>query len=322
MEALAEHALAVFPLAAGEAPAVRYVSFAQSVQRGVTITELPGAASVNDLAVTNPLDVAVLLYEGEEVLGAQQNRTFDVSVLVAAETTLPVPVSCVEVGRWDGTRAAEPLAPAPQTANPRLRRMKSTRMRSELDAGRAPRARQSEVWSVVAAASGRHGVSSRTGAMHDVFETRRAQLNAVARAVELHPGQVGMLAAVGGRFLVLDHVSEPAAFASLHGPLLQGYALDALEVTPTGAPSLADESELLDRLLAAPVRRGPAVGLGESLRFASGGLAGTALSHGGELITLTAFAEDAPADNNAPSVRIGRPSHRRRPRGREGGLSG
>ena len=35
---------------------------------------------MNDLVVVNPTAVAVLLYEGEEVLGAQQNRTFDVSV--------------------------------------------------------------------------------------------------------------------------------------------------------------------------------------------------------------------------------------------------
>ena len=49
--------------------------------------ELP-APSVNDVLVDNPLDVAVLLYEGEEVQGAQQDRTLDVSVLVAARSRL------------------------------------------------------------------------------------------------------------------------------------------------------------------------------------------------------------------------------------------
>jgi hypothetical protein len=49
---------------------------------------LAGGASVNDLLVLNPTDVDVLLYEGEEVLGAQQNRTFDVSVLVPAGISL------------------------------------------------------------------------------------------------------------------------------------------------------------------------------------------------------------------------------------------
>jgi hypothetical protein len=265
--------LAVFPLIADAAPAVGYVSFAQAVQRGLAITELPSGASVNDLVVTNPLEVGVLLYEGEEVLGAQQNRTFDVSVLVGAGSGLTVPVSCVEAGRWDGSRAGEAFSPAPQTANPRLRRMKSAQTRGRVDAGLDARANQGEVWREVAATAGRHGVSSETGAMHDIFETRRAQLNAVTDAIELHFGQVGMLAAIGGRFVVLDHVSEPEAFAALHGPLVQGYALDALAVAPpVAAPSVEDARDFIGLLLAAPVRRGPAVGLGEAVRFAFGGL--------------------------------------------------
>lgn len=47
-----------------------------------------GGASVNDLAVQKLLDKPVLLYEGEEALGAQQNRTYDVSALIVAQTRL------------------------------------------------------------------------------------------------------------------------------------------------------------------------------------------------------------------------------------------
>ena len=69
--------------------------------------------------VVNPTDVAVLLYEGEEVLGAQQNRTFDVSVLVPAGASVRVPVSCVEHGRWESARHDEAFRPA---RRPRTRR--------------------------------------------------------------------------------------------------------------------------------------------------------------------------------------------------------
>ena len=63
-----------------------------------------GAASVRALVIENPTDLPLLVYEGEEVLGAQQNRTFDDSVLVASGEKLRVDVSCVEAGRWDGSR--------------------------------------------------------------------------------------------------------------------------------------------------------------------------------------------------------------------------
>src|SRR5436190_13153078 len=76
--------LAVFPLF-GPPAHFEYQSFAQGLAHGVSIKELAGGASVNDLVVTNPTELPVLLFEGEEVLGAQQNRTFDVSVLVGAQ---------------------------------------------------------------------------------------------------------------------------------------------------------------------------------------------------------------------------------------------
>ena len=74
------------------------------------------------------------------MLGAQQNRTFDVSVLVAARAQLQVPVSCVEAGRWDGGRHDESFSPAPQAAYPALRRMKNRAARASVAAGTGPRA--------------------------------------------------------------------------------------------------------------------------------------------------------------------------------------
>src|SRR5262245_20333926 len=82
--------LTVFPVF-GPEPRCHYHGYAQVQGTGVTIGELPGGASVNDLFVQNPTDEMVLLFEGEEVLGAQQNRTFDVSVLVKEHSRLEVP---------------------------------------------------------------------------------------------------------------------------------------------------------------------------------------------------------------------------------------
>src|SRR3954447_14076343 len=116
--------LAVFPLF-GPSARFEYQSFAQGSAHGVSIKEIPGGGSVNDLVVSNPTGLPVLLFEGEEVLGAQQNRTFDVSILVAAQTMLRIPVSCVEAHRWDGARHDEVFSPAPQSAYPTLRRLKN-----------------------------------------------------------------------------------------------------------------------------------------------------------------------------------------------------
>jgi hypothetical protein len=282
--------LAVFALVAEGPPALRYLPFASAVGRGAAVTELAEGASVNDLLFTNPLDTPVLLYEGEEVLGAQQNRTFDTSILVAAASKLRVPVSCVEHGRWDGTRHGEAFAPAPQAAYPAMRKLKNAQARAGVAAGGEARAIQGEVWREVGEKAARHRVRSMTAAVHDVYEHHRGDLNSLAGAITRHEAQVGALVALGGRFVVLDHVSDPDAWAVLHDPLLQGYALDALEATEATPPTVDDARDFVALLAQAPRERSATAGLGESVRFEFGGLAGTGLVHAGETVTLTAFA--------------------------------
>ena len=288
-------ALCVFPLIAGRAPELDYLAFAEASRRGAKLTELASGADVNTLLVHNPLDVPVLLYEGEEIHGAQQNRTIDISVLVAAHSKLEVPVSCVEQGRWDHRRHAHAFTSAHHAPHPELRRLKNERVRERLAAGHEPRADQGEVWQEIAATSARHGARSGTGALHDVFEHRRDMIDRAGREIEMKCSQVGMLAAIGGRFVVLDYVSDVEAFAELHDPLVAGYALDAIEpdAVDTRAPSLDDARDFLALLLDAPTRATAGVGLGETLRFDFGGFGGTALAADRELVTLSAFAAKA-----------------------------
>ncbi len=282
-EPCAAAALTVFPLL-GPPAALEYLSFAQARPAGVTVTELPNA-SVNDLLIANPTGTPVLLYEGEEVLGARQNRTFDVSVLVGARSRLTVPVSCVEHGRWDAARHAEAFAPAPQTAYPALRRLKSRQVRAAVAAGAPARADQAAVWAEVARCGAAEGARTRTQAMHDVFEHRRDRLAALRRRIPLAPGQTGALVAVGGRFTVLDFVGRADVFASLWPALLEGYCLEALAAAPAPPPSRDDAHALLAGLLALPLREGYAIGCGRYVRFARG----SGLVSEGELVALSAY---------------------------------
>jgi hypothetical protein len=309
--------LAVFPLF-GPPPVAEYVAFADGVARGLLVKELEGGASVGDLVVLNPTDVNVLLYEGEEVLGAQQNRTFDVSVLVAAGRSLRVPVSCVEHGRWDGARHDEAFTPAPQSAYPSLRAMKNRAAHARVATGLAARADQGAVWDEVAAKSSRLDVASPTGAMHDIYEHRRDRLRAFESAIAIRPGQTGALAAIGGRLTVLDHVSRPDAFATLHAPLVRGYALDALEIVDAPpAPSVDAAQAFVEMLASARVTQHDGIGLGRDTRFTTPRATGAGLVAGDELVQLTAFAAEGDGGGAGAAVqavrraRVRRPSRRR-----------
>lgn len=316
--------LAVYPLF-GPTPTLVYAAFA-SAHEQVSITELEGGASVNDLLVHNKGTLPVLLYEGEEILGAQQNRVFDISILVAAESKTPVPVSCVEQGRWDGSKHREAFRPSPQSADPRMRKLKNKRARMSFAAGSEARADQGEVWREVAGRSAELDAHSPTAAMSAIYESHRDRLGEIRKSVRLHDGQCGSVAVIDGRIAMLDYAGRADVFAALQPALLEGYALDALAAerreaeaefrfdavdvgTVRGFTLLACDSPAATR------GRGP--GVGETAHFGTNGVEGSALLHGGELIQLTAFPSDDGdgadgAAGSGPSAgRIRRPSRRR-----------
>jgi hypothetical protein len=303
--------LAVFPLF-GPPARFEYQSFAQGRAHGVSIKELAGLASVNDLVVNNPTGLAVLLFEGEEVLGAQQNRTFDVSALVPAQSTLRVPVSCVEAGRWDGRRHREEFAPAPQAAYPTLRRLKNEAVLAAVASGADARADQDAVWSEVDHKLDALTASAPTRAMHDGYEARRHELGELTGACSLKPGQTGMLVAIGGEFSVLDRVSQPGVLGSLFEPLVQGYALDALGGADAEPPSVDNAQALVDAVLSSPTQERDGIGLGRDLRLNANGVTGAGVVCADELVQLSVFARDGHrADAPLHNARIRRPSRRR-----------
>ena len=151
--------------------------------------------------------------------------------------------------------------------------------------------------------------------MHDIYEARRGRLAELSGAMRLREGQCGTLVAIGGRFAVLDFVGRADVFADLFGPLVQGYALDAIEAEEDAvAPSLGEGSGFVSLVLGTEATRGKSLGLGEDLRFAADGVAGAGLATDGGLVQLTAFPDDGSEPGSGPSAssRIRRPSHRRR----------
>lgn len=285
-EPVERRGLVVAPLFPRCRPSAEYVTLEEAVPHGLRISEVDEAGSVPELLVENPLDANVLLYDGEEVTGAKQNRILNLTVLVGARSATKIPVSCVEQGRW--SRQSRHFAPAPHASYPALRHRKALALEA------APMMRgaaQEVVWDEVSEKSTRNRVHSPTGAHADLFEARQEELAALRKVFPLQPGQSGSIFTTGGQF-VLDYVSRPEAFALFYPKLLDGYLLDGIERLD-GKP--AGEEELESFLAAtqeARRKRSPSAALGEDVRLNGAGIIGSGLELEGELIQLSAFAHN------------------------------
>jgi len=96
-EPLRHGALTVVPLLAPMLAEPEWLTLAEAGDR-VQVTEIDEAGSVPNLKVANMADRPLLLLDGEELVGAKQNRILNTTVLVAARTETTIPVSCVEQG--------------------------------------------------------------------------------------------------------------------------------------------------------------------------------------------------------------------------------
>ncbi len=300
-EPVEHRGVVIAPLFPRRQPRAQYVTLEDSLALGFRVRELDEAGVVPTLAVENPLDANVLLYDGEELVGAKQNRILNVTVLVPAESKTAIPVSCVEEGRW--SRRSQFFAAAPHAAYPELRRRKAERLSAApLEAGLA----QGAVWDEVSAKSARLRVDSPTRAQADIFRSHEASLAELRRAFPPAPGQSGALFALGDRMCV-DYVSGPDAFVQLYPKLLEGYLLDAIERLdgkPTGAETL---EAFLREVESAPSSRAASVALGEDVRLRGKQVVGSGLELEGELVQLCAFSTEGAA---AAEARILRPSRR------------
>jgi hypothetical protein len=302
-EPVEHRGIVVTPLFPRRDPVAAYITLDEALPRGFRVSETSDAGSVPELIVENPTDSKVLLYDGEELVGAKQNRILNVSVLVGAGAKLPIPVSCVEQGRW--RRESATFSSADHISHSHLRRRKAQSLAAQpLSLGAA----QGEVWDEVYGKQMRMGVSSDTAANRDTFAAHGEQLRALEDAFASGPGQCGAVLGLG-EDLCLDAVSRPDAFALLWPKLRAGYLLDALERLDGRATSVERISAFVDEVAAARVTRGPSAGLGEDLRLRGTGVVGSGLALGDETIQLSAFtSEDA---GSRAFGRIARPSRRR-----------
>ncbi len=284
--------LTLYPLLAAGPAQPGYRLLDQALALGCArVTEVSEGGSVPELCLVNDGDLPLLLLDGEELIGAKQNRILNLSVLAPAHQTIIIPVSCVEAGRWHRQSA--------EFAGARRAHFAAGRARKAADVSDSLRRRgtretnQGRVWADIQEKSRRFGIHSATSAAAALYAGQRERLDDFQRAFAPQPGQCGALFAIDGRLVGLDLFDSPTTLAAALPKLVESHALDAIDaaIAPGAAPTAAaSPAAWLAAIAQAAIDRFPAVGEGEDWRLRGPALTGGALVKDDHLIHLCAFA--------------------------------
>ena len=134
----------------------------------VKISEVSEGGRVPDLQLTNSGKLPVLIIDGEEMVGAKQNRVINLTVLVAAGTKVIIPVSCVEAGRW--RYSSSDFCASPQAMYASGRSAKMAGVTDSMRIRKSYRSDQGAVWNDIAHKMSRMEARSPSSEMKAIFE--------------------------------------------------------------------------------------------------------------------------------------------------------
>jgi hypothetical protein len=284
--------LHIFPLRGGTPEEGNLLLLEDGLRAGtLRVEELYESGCAPELRVVNEGDLRVLILEGDELIGAGQDRVANSSVLINAGSELILPVSCVERGRW----SYRPRAFSTATGSPHLtlRRLTTRSVHYSLRCGREHRSDQRAVWRQLdhAARLYRTGLPAR--ALRASRSHHPEKLDAFEKlARELPEGTSGVVVAIGERLALLEVLAGPCTFARVFRKLLSGYAFESVGLDrPYGTPEVQEVRSFIQAAAETVHREHQAVGAGRDVRFEGDGIAGYALIGQSGVLHAAAFAE-------------------------------
>jgi hypothetical protein len=304
--------LTVFPLFRSDPvlPEPRYSLLEEAVARGTArVTEVGDGGSVPELRFENLGEKPVLLLDGEELIGAKQNRVVNLTILAPAKQTIVIPVSCVEAGRWDAQ--IESFQPAEHVMYSRARAAKAAQVSYSMTTAASRRSDQSAIWEEIASKSERLDAASPTHAMKAIFDSRADSIDAYLRAFAWAERQAGVIFGIGLKAMGLDLMDNPCTMRAMLPKLVRSYALDAVEAPHSAPVTPADADQFLSRIGRADPLIRPAVGIGEDVRLTGEGISGAALWAEQRYVHVCAFSTRGADRQSEFHARMSRPTRRR-----------
>ncbi len=132
----------------------------------VEAREIGTEGIVGRIIIENKSDDYLIIFDGEAIVGAKQNRIAEQTVIILPKSILEIPVNCVERGRWQ-YRDRRRFSKSNFSASPKMRVSKAEMLKAQRYENV-----QSEMWNEIDMLSEKVSYSSNTSDLGDVLYNR------------------------------------------------------------------------------------------------------------------------------------------------------
>jgi hypothetical protein len=281
----------------------------------IDVVEKDEAGTVPELKVINKSDRMVLILDGEELVGAKQNRIVNTTILIAGNTSTVIPVSCVEQGRW--SYKSEKFRSEERILSSKMRASKAKQVKSSLKRTGKFRANQNAIWNDVQELAFDLDAASPSMAMSEIYKKQAPSIKKYVKHFDLTDSQVGAVFMINGKVAGVDCFGKPETFSKIFEKLVESYALDAIDSVDEKKEFKAAKKtagKFVEASTGCRVNVHQSVGLGIDCRLDSDHSTGFALAHEKNVLHMSLFAKTAENNQKHPGSRMIRFSHRRRRR--------
>ncbi len=286
--------MALFPLLCDKESKADYLLLDETLEKDlIVITEVDENGEVLELKVENKSDNNLLILDGEELVGAKQNRIVNVTILVAAHATFTIPVSCVEQGRW--SYQSRRFMSNGRVMPLRMRMKKSAAVYKSLINCGSFTADQGEMWDMIEEKISNLHVDSPTAAMGDIYDHEQDIMDDYMKHFSIKEKQAGMMVMINDQVVGCDCFAKHDTLKKTFPKLVKSYVLDAIDADGRKKKFVSSPQKascFIDDIRSCLVKGRPSISLGTDLRLVSQKIIGSAMAVDNEIIHLTAFLRD------------------------------
>ncbi|HOI94556.1 MAG TPA: hypothetical protein PK250_07605 [Syntrophobacter fumaroxidans] len=305
------HGLGIVPIIASEIPDLFLIEPLEKAlaQGTVRITETSEAGEVPFLFLENKGPHSVIVLDGEEVVGGKQNRIINTTLIILAHTTVKLPVSCVQAGRWrhDGAE----FASGKSIFRAKSRAVQKSTVTGNLRRTGAYHADQGAVWNEVGKSLRELGVHSATADYREGREHIAHRIEEFVETIRPTENQIGAVFLSREGVLGLEMLATPVLFAENSSKIVRSFAFEVLDAPDLNRTSTDGARKWWDDILRCEFTKHPSPATGVDIRLFNQNVIGSGLIWNNVLAHFSCFPNFR-QEQNRPNTRRSSIRERRR----------